>query len=128
MKIPCRAVRPVPPSTLIRDYRMERQRETAGEGTALARSLRAAEVVLGLAALGFVAYLFYGLLGPRPPASAGRGTEAVGRAAPAPPYVLSLADSQVVDLHAGEHFDTTFVVSDPRRVRRTCRRGGLKPD
>src|SRR5690606_15587138 len=33
---------------------------------------------------------------------------------PPPPYVLTLADSLVLDLHAGEHFDTTFVVDDRR--------------
>lgn len=75
------------------------------------RWLRGVEVVLGLATLGFVASLFYGLL--RPPAAGGEGGGDTATLPP-PPLVLTLADSQEIDLHAGEHFDTTFVVDDPR--------------
>lgn len=93
---------------------------TAGAG--LERGLRGVEIVLGLAALGFVAYLFYGLLGP--------GSRAAwvldgARAAP-PPLVLTLADSAVIDLHAGEHYDTAFVVDDPRECTVTGRVSGLE--
>ena len=84
-------------------------------GSVLADLLRGGEIVLGAGAFGVIAYLLAfqpGMLSL--PDVEGASAPAVEEFVPPPPLVLSLLDSRTLDLPAGEHFDTTFAVSDPR--------------
>lgn len=84
-------------------------------GSTLSRVLRAGELVLGAGAIALIGYLLLAPGGPIPlrELTGGLGAVAQLRADPAP-LVLRVVDFQELELEAGEHFDTTFVVSDPR--------------
>jgi hypothetical protein len=80
----------------------------------LPKVLRASEIVLGLATLGFVGYLFLHQLAPSlflPDAPLARISPI--RAGP-PPRVIPVFPSRSLIIPAGEHADTSFIVSDPR--------------
>lgn len=95
------------------------------ERSGLERGLRGAEVVLGLAALAFVAFLFYRVFRPDAPRAELPGVQAEAPSPP-PPFVLVLADSQEIELPPGEHFDTTFALDDPRECVLTGSVTGLE--
>lgn len=97
-----------------------------GPGSTLARVLRGGEVALGVGAIALVAYLLVYQAGALPV----RGlievaSGATGEPPPPAPLVLPLLDSRRLEIGAGEHFDTTFVVSDPRPCTFTGRVSGL---
>lgn len=84
-------------------------------GSVLAGVLRGGEVVLGVGAIALVAYLLAIQPGTLPFQSVqGASAQATEEVIPPPPLVVSLLDSRSMDIPAGEHFDTTFVVTDPR--------------
>jgi hypothetical protein len=83
--------------------------------SALSRVLRAGEIGLGAGAIALIGYLLLAPGGAIPlrELASSLGTVSPLRADPAP-LVLRVVDSEELDLEPGEHFDTTFVVSDPR--------------
>jgi hypothetical protein len=98
-------------------------------GAAVARRvpavLRAAEVVLGVAAVGYVGYLLANQLDP----TLFRPAAPVVSLAPVhvtpPPKVIPVLDSRAIPLAAGEHLEVAFEVEDPRTCTLTGRVDGL---
>jgi hypothetical protein len=87
--------------------------------------LRAAEVVLGVAAVGYVGYLLASQLDP----SLFRRSEPIASLAPVhvtpAPKVIPVLDSRAIPLAAGEHLEVAFEVDDPRPCTLTGRVRGL---
>ena len=87
--------------------------------------LRAAEVVLGVAAVGYVGYLLANQLDP----TLFRPTEPIVSLAPVhvspPPKVIPVLNSRAIPLAAGEHMEVAFEVDDPRTCTLTGRVDGL---
>ncbi len=95
-------------------------------GFLLATVLRGAEVVFGGGALAAVAYLLAEGIGMVPPNGLfGNPFGLTQEPSAPPPLVLSLMDFETLDIDAGEHFDTTFAVSDPRACTFTGRVSGV---
>jgi hypothetical protein len=88
--------------------------------------LRIGEVVLGVATIGLVGYLLANRIDPslfHPGQSAVR-MPAV-RVLP-PPRVIPVMSDRTVEISAGEHLDTAFVVRDPRPCTLTGRVSGVR--
>lgn len=87
--------------------------------------LRAAEVVLGVAAVGYVGFLLADQLDP----TLFRPAAPVASLAPIhvtpPPKVIPVLDSRAIDVDAGEHLEVAFEVDDPRTCTLTGRVEGL---
>jgi hypothetical protein len=87
--------------------------------------LRAAEVVLGVAAVGYVGFLLADQLDP----TLFRPAAPVVSLAPIhvtpPPKVIPVLDSHAVGIDAGEHLEVAFEVDDPRECTLTGRIEGL---
>lgn len=99
-----------------------RQQEEPGAG--LSRLLRGAELALGFGAVALVTYLLLGTLELIPRTTRSPATEQAAPQ-PDPPRILSVAPSHTLWLSAGEHFQTTFQVDDPRPCTLTGQVRGL---
>lgn len=88
--------------------------------------LRVAEVVLGIATIGLVGYLLANQIDPllfHPGQPVVRLPAA--RVVP-PPRVIPVMTDRTVEIPAGEHLDTTFVIRDPRPCILTGRVSGVR--